>query len=538
MEANVDNEDLDAGFEIDHLINSNLAIAIIKILAEILPDPYLQLPTQLNEFAQNYPRHEKLFSPVTYAIYWNSPNFTQILADNQKYLEHVDGYTNTPLNLALQLERFTIADNLIEAGAKLFFEDRVMLEIAILNIYMRDFELINKIMKNLDNFFIIEFIKFLDLVESSINNKKAAYKFAYRDLINAPINRFGNAINAVIFHAGTSSLHGYISTSVIITSSLLLNFVKQNTSFNQSFKDIAKGLTKSQKIFEFNANLPTNENSSEKIYHLIQENSYKENQVVFLLGGWAGAGVSLVLVGKKLIYTHLGTAADRTQEMDVAINIYTLTASEFAKITPEFIKSWSQGLSHGKAPMLAWHQLSQILSQTCQKIYMRMVPIDNAIYANLNASIFAALFLLNQEDIAKAKEAMQNFKEYCIDASIEEIIKQLKNPKVLRDYKIECANAAVSYINLNYFHATPQILLRCTKLAYTLEYLGLQPLMQLTLDPTAVQQINNFIQQTQNKEAVEVIYKQYQQLGITPKNSYAIDKHIKIEPLILPGKTS
>ena len=123
----------------DSFLPRYLTVQLLRFLAKALPTPsYNQI--QYSDAAATFIAARKspeLFTPLTYSIFWRE-NPTQLLETYTESLDEVDKHIHTALTIALTNEDFDLASKLIDKGANVFLEDKLVLEIALTSIIQRD----------------------------------------------------------------------------------------------------------------------------------------------------------------------------------------------------------------------------------------------------------------------------------------------------------------------------------------------------------------------------------------------------------------
>lgn len=493
----------------DSFLPRQLTVQLLAILARALPR--VQGAAQSTKFVENF-RNKSLFTPLTYAIFWREDTITAI----DKFpdaLDTIDKYNRAPLLNALANEDFVTAKKLLDQGAKIFLEDKLILEITLFSIIQRDPQAAGKILAAAtaaEKSWISEYLDYLHSYAVSEPSKTSP-----RDLIDPPLRHFGQILETQAYFNGMPSYYGFLSPALQILREHL-------TQYNATdlFALIAKAFAVSIDTGKYHGNLPQNAAAAEELHKKIQDNIVQpHNEPAVLFGGWAGNAVALAFINKTLILSNLGTASDLVH----GTNIYEIKNP--MAITPEFIRQFIQGLGYAADPGIILKSIGEIVDPTpIFQIKQELKPIDNCIFVNPRLIIEGLLLVLSAykaHNTATAKNLppllnnvsimYQEYLDSLYKVTTAELAQFMRNNELLPNQRLEGCDLALEYINQHF--QEPAAVARCIELKDALEFVGLKDYYQRQISSGAQKAIQNQMISEQENAAVTVIDQEYELFG-------------------------
>lgn len=497
-----------------------LAIQLIELIANTVPtedNAEDKQSKKAKSFIKKYKElSEGLFTDITSKIFWREP-ITELAEYDILILNDPDKYMSTPLNIALANEDFALAHNLIQAGAELYLDDKVVLEITLFNMLQRNPDLLSQIISNTteDNReWVNEYLEFLS---EYLNNAPSNESIMFRDVFSPPIRIFGQVLETPTYFDGTPSYYGFLGPSLDILSKHLTyhtNDLSGTPELQEVFKSISDSYNQLFSKANYFANLPKNNGIAEFLLK-----RYHENQVVLILGGWAGNAVTLALYKKYLIMTNLGPGGDP----NAGTKIYNIEDPE--AINLESLTVFTSGLVGGISPELYLSYVAEIVSPTpAHLIEQSLTPIDNCIFANPRAIIqgmlqvlLAEKYELPQKEISSLdQEVKQFYKNYTNSLhlySSADLVSFMRNNLMLRHNRIECCSLALEYINTHCDPEDDSSVALCIHLRNALEFVGLGAYFNHHTSPEIKAAMQRITISEQERTAVDVIHKEQQSLA-------------------------
>lgn len=502
----------------DRFLPRYLTIQLLEILAKTFPmaktDNHNKYSAAAQEFI-NAHKNPELFNRLTYSFFWREHS-EQILDENTTILDELDQYGRSALTVALSNEDFILVQHLLEKGANVFLEDKLVLEIALISMMQRDPKTTTKIMAQApkDASWAQEY---LDYLYSYAIGNPAPKTHKYREVFDPVIRHFGQVLDTMVYFNGTPSHYGFISPSLNVLKEHLQKYVtelKSNTN-QPHFKQIADAFTFTQNTCKFHGNLPAYD-AAEKTTAQILDNFHKKNKdVVLVFGGWAGNSVALAFINKFMIISNLGMGGNPQQ----GTTIYAIKNIEAININ--VIKAFMRGLGDASDPNDIFALLGDIVdtTQLCS-INQFLTPIDNCIFVNPRAIIQGILLVLTAFDkeekitkeilessLATVANSYQAYINSLYQHSTDDLAAFMRNHKLLQNRRIECCSLALEYINQHY--SEPAALRRCIDLKNALEFVGLRDYYIQNIHPEAKEAIQNVMISEQEATALKVIEQEY-----------------------------
>jgi hypothetical protein len=498
----------------DSFLPRYLTVQLLEILTEVLGakshDP-VKLSARAEQFVAGY-KNKELFTPVTYSIFWHD-NVDQTLEHNTESLDNTDKYNRAALTIAIANEDFALARKLIDKGATLLLEDKLVLEIALTSMIQRDPTVVERILSmktKYDMGWILDYLKYL----YSYVVDQPIVPTIYHELLNPPIRNFGQVLDTLAFFNGFTSHYGFLSPSIeILTAhlSLYINDVVDNEA-RDIFGKISQAFTWSHDVSKFYGNLPTNEGAANIIAKQIATNIHGNNKTpVIVFGGFAGNAINIAFINKYLIVTNLGIGGTPAK----GTKIFAITQPE--AITVQAINTFLRGLGDATDPNIVLGALGEIVDPNpIYSIKQSFNPVDNCIFVNPRAMVeglllvlkaFATSTTLASDNLATAEKQIadlyQNYVNSLQRYSVEDLTTFMRNDELLQNKRIECCALAIDYINQHY--KEPGSLENCLALKNALEYVGLKSFYESEVVPEAHEAIRNLMIQQQEAAALKVI---------------------------------
>jgi hypothetical protein len=507
----------------DSFLPRYLTVQLLTILANTVQKSAslenLNISPRGKEFIDAQKKLE-LFTPLTYKIFWRENPF-ELLENYTESLDALDKYSHSALTIALANEDFILANALIEKGANVFLEDKLVLEIALTSIIQRDDAVIDKIMAGTPKDDANWIREYLDYLHGFVIGKPTGKPAKYRDVFNPPIRHFGQVLDTMVYFNGTPSHYGFVGPSLELLNAHLQTYTKELQDANaiELFKMIASTFDFTQKTCKFQGNLPTN-NAAETLTTQILTNLDKNNKdIIFLPGGWAGSSVAIAFINNILIFTNLGIGGDPAQ----GTKIFAITNK--TAITPKTMNTFLRGLGNATSPIEVLALIGEIVdAKPLFTLNQSLTPIDNCIFVNPRAIIQGMLLVLdaNQKHGSATAENLppladkinELYKAYVNSLykhSTADLAKFMRNQELLQNKRIECCSLALEYINQHYDNH--EALKRCIELKNALEYVGLKDYYNANILPEAKAAIKKVMIREQEITAIKVIELEYAMLG-------------------------
>jgi hypothetical protein len=503
---------IDANPDNDRFLPRYLTVQLLEILAQAFPTQ-ATVKTEYSAAAQKFIQDHKsaaLFNALTYSIFWREYS-PEILEKNIDMLDDLDQFGRSALTVALANEDFELANQLIAAGAIVFLEDKIVLEIALISIMQRDPAAIDKVMQKAPEG--SDWAKeYLDYLYGYAIGKPNSNPHKYREVLNPIIRHFGQVLDTMVYFNGTPSHYGFIGPSLNVLTKHL-DIYAQNSKLNKEaniFKQIASAFEYSQRMSKFIGNMP-DANAATNLCAAIQKNLQQKNMdPILVFGGWAGNTVALAFVNNYLILSNLGMGGDPQQ----GTVIYTI--AEPKKISPELIHKFMFGISCAADPNDILGMLGEINLTSLIALNQFLTPIDNCIFVNPRAIIQGLLLILtayqNDKNItttslnavnANVANMYQAYVNALYQHSTEDLAAFMRNHLLLQNRRVECCSLAIEYINQH--HSEPQSLKRCIELKNALEFVGLRDYYNNNILPEAKEAIQKAMISEQEAVALQVI---------------------------------
>lgn len=498
----------------DSFLPRYLTVKLLDILAKSFPTANDDIP--MNDFINSF-KHPEYFNPLTSSVFWNE-DYYSALNDNMEIIDDVDQYNRAPLIMSLAKEDFAFAAELVEKGANIYLEDKLILEIALLSILQRDSENLNRILENCTQDDLVWLGDYLSYLYSYAQGEARAP--TERDVINPPLRHFGQVLDTLVYFNGLPSYYGFLSPSLEILLQHLSTFADEDIlgSIYRSF-----ALTFS--TCDFHGNYPRAENAAPQLHEIIQQNITSNSvEPVILIGGWSGNALAIAFINNYLLLSNLGNAGD----LEHGTYIYRINNPQ--EISIDFIDYYINGLSSAADPRKILNYISNFVDyEPVYKVEQSSLAIDNCIYVNPRIIIESLMLVLkafqkhggiSQEILDEIRQGISiSYKEF-IDAlyrsSTENLAVFMKSNDLLRNKRLECCSLALEYINQHY--QDPNALPRCIELKNALEYVGLQDYYIQEIKDEARDAIQNQMIHEQELAAVEVI-RQEQELLLQAANT-------------------
>jgi hypothetical protein len=495
--------------EIGPYVSQELFVELIHVFAKTDLIKKIVLDQDEQKFLHDFHKHEESFNALTKAIFWDN-NLTNELIDAHKDLiDAVDQYGNYPLKIAILLEKYHYALMLLNHEAKIYIEDKIILEINIVNMLQRGDYLFQSVLPHISEENFHEAQVYFSYLIVNLGGTKTIYNFYYRDVINPPIREFGQQLDTISYYHETPSYYGFYGSSLVTMSDHLIHYAK--ASNNDVMRKIAKAFVNTQNICKIKANYPFKYHYAENLLEVIQSAVNSKNEVALIPGGWPGTAVTLAIVGNNLIFANLGVLAQKVNENDAALLI--LPIRNIDNINIEFIEQWVTGLACGNEPAKIIASIGKIADyQAPSEVVLPVSPIDNCICVNTKATILGMIYLLVDKNLEMAKMLFKEYQNSLHDFTVNKMIEQLRNPMIFMDHKYECCTLAISYINSNYRSEDEEVIKRIVNLYGALQYIGLIKELPYLLYSKALFVIYEFIRETNKKLAREVVNKQIDSL--------------------------
>lgn len=484
----------------DRFLPRYLSTQLIALLAKILPELSEQINAKASDQAEKFLatyKQSELFTPLTASIFWTE-NSAEALEQNTLPLDDLDKSNRSPLTMALVNEDFALADKLIQKGASIYLEDKLVLEIALTSMLQRDPELMNKILAQAaehDKIWINEY--FTHLSENLQGLPASNKSNRYSEVLNPTIRQFGQALDTLVYFNGIPSHYGFIAPSLDILCRQLKNSGKDLVEISQAFEF-------ARTTCIFTGNLPNNPDAAKTMTSQIS-NSMRGNSFnpTILFGGWAGTCVALAFIKNHLVIADFET------------KIYTITNP--AAITNEAIESFINGLGKATSAATILALLGDIVD--AKPIYLikhQANPVDNCIFVNPRAVIQGALLVFSSykqngnataENLnamaVRAADIYNSFVNSLYKTAINDLAKFVRNNNIIKNKRIECCSLALEYINQHYMD--PEALPLCIELKNALEFVGLGAFYTRNIIPEAQDKIQAQMIRNQELTAIEVI---------------------------------
>ncbi len=491
-------------------------VQLLAVLADIPDLNNPQIATEISKRAENFIanfKNPELFTPLTYSIFWRE-NIEQALTNNKLSLDATDKYNRAPLTLALANENFILANELVQKGATLLLEDKLVFEIALSSMIQKDANIIETILTAAsdDNIDWIE--DYLEHLKSYMHGIPNVKQIKYHEVINSPFRHFAQVLDTLSYFNGLPSYYGFLSPSITNLTIHLQQYSKEimNPTTQALFINIATAYAFSYHNCKYHGNFPTAPESSKLLATQINSNiSNKSNNVVVVFGGWAGNSVTIAFIHNTLIFSNLGTGGNP----NASTKIFTITNP--AAISVQFIDNFMRGLGDAASPTSILSQLSEIVDEKpLYTISQSLNHIDNCIYVNPRAIIQGLLLVLTAytnnntlttENLASVSNAVEEMYKNYIDSlyrhSATSLARFMRNHELLENKRIECCSLAIDYINQHYNDENG--LTRCMTLKNALEFVGLKNYYTNNVVAEAQQAIRNLIIHEQEAAAIKVI---------------------------------
>lgn len=485
----------------DSFLPRYLTIKLLDILAKSFPTANDDVP--MNDFTNSF-KHPEYFNPLTSSVFWNE-DYYSALNENMEIIDDVDQYNRAPLIMSLAKEDFAFAVELVEKGANIYLEDKLILEIALLSILQRDPENLNRILENCTEDDLVWIGDYVAYLYSYAQGE--ARTSTERDVINPPLRHFGQVLDTLVYFDGLPSYYGFLSPSLEILLQHLSTFAEEDIlgSIYRSF-----ALTFS--TCNFHGNYPRSENAAAQLQEIIQQNITSSSvEPTILVGGWAGNALTIAFINNYLIFSNLGNAGD----LEYGTYIYKINNPQ--EISVDFVDYFINGLAAAADPRIILNYISNFVDHNpIYKVEQSSLAIDNCIYVNPRIIIESLMLVLktykkhggiSQETLDEIRPGVAiSYKEF-IDSlyrsSTENLATFMRSNDLLRNKRLECCSLALEYINQHY--QDPNALPRCIELKNALEYVGLQDYYLQDISDEARHAIQDQIIHDQELAAVEVI---------------------------------
>jgi ankyrin repeat protein len=507
----------------DRFLPRYLTTQLLVIMANTIPrDTTVETFTpsaQAKDFISAYKKSE-LFNPLTYSIFWRE-NPLAALEKAPAEVDQLDKYGHSALTIALANEDFVLANKLIAAGANIYLEHKLVLEIALTSIIQRDATTMDKILNGTqaeDKPWVKEY---LDYLHGHISGNPSAKHAKFRDMLNPTIRHFGQVLDTMVYFNGIPSYYGFISPSLELLINHLKIYLQELTdqSTLSLFKAINGAFTFAQSTCKFVGNIPAKEAAATLAAKVTQNLSSNSRDLVIIPGGWSCNSVVLAIVNKTLIISNLGIGGDP----ESGTTIYAINNP--AGITAATMATFINGLGDASSPTQILSVIGDLVEpKPLFSIKQSLVPLDNCIFVNPRAIIQGALLVLDcyqkngsatAENLAplasKIEAAYQDYLNSLYKNSTDELIKVMRNREMLHDKRIECCDLAIEFINQHY--KDQDSVKRCLELKNVLEFVGLKDYYLAKVTPEAKAAIQKVTISEQEITAVRVIEQEYTMLG-------------------------
>lgn len=509
--------ELDSFYDDDRFLPRYLTVQLLQILAKTFPTKVNNSRTTdatALAFIDAH-RNTELFNPLTYGIFWREYT-PELISENQDILDELDQFGRSALTVALANEDFELANKLIAAGAIVFLEDKIILEIALISMLQRDDKIIEKIMANApaDATWAQEY---LDYLHSCATGKPATSPGKYRDVLNPLIRHFGQVLDTMVYFNGTPSHYGFISPSLEVLSNHLEKYVTEIKLENDKkiFQQIADAFTNAQRISKFHGNLPTG-NAAESLAQQIESNIKKNNtDVTLVFGGWAGNSVVLAFINKFMVLSNLGMGGNPQS----GTAVYEINKPE--NITAAVLNKFMRGMGDASDPREILGTISSLINpKPLITINQFLTPIDNCIFVNPRAVIQGIMLVLaayqkdkniSSESLNEVNASVANLYQAYVNSlyqhSTADLAAFMRNQDLLKDRRIECCSLAIEYINQHY--TEQEAIRRCIDLKNALEFVGLRDYYYQNILPEAQDALHKAIIREQEAIALQVIEQEF-----------------------------
>lgn len=512
----------------DSFLPRYLTVRLLKILATTIKktertQDCINLINNNQKFIKRF-KSNNLFTPLTYSIFWQE-DVEKILEDYADPLDTSDKYNCTALALAIANEEFALACELLNKGATLLVEDKLVLEIALISIMQRDEELKKKIFSEKNNIesWMLEYLEYLNSYITEKTTKKISN---YHEIMNIPMRTFGQVLNTPTFFNGIPSYFGFLGPAIDTLTIHLHTYANNVTDENIKilFAKIAKAFDMTKNTCKYFGNIPTASDAAQTLTTKILDNiKNAQNDAVILFGGWAGNAVTIAFINKILIYSNLGTGSnpDATTQFFNIINI--------SSINTQMVNTFINGLGYATAPEEILALLGSIVEiNPLFSIKQSAAAIDNCVFINPRAIVQGLLFVLNAyeknkvidtKSLATTSADMATIYNKYIDSlhkqTAMDLANVMRNKQLSQNTRIECCALALNYINQHY--TDPEALTCCMELKNALEFAGLTTFYVSAVDPQAKNAILAMTITQQENTAIEVAAKKI--AGISNKKA-------------------
>lgn len=499
----------------DSFLPRYLTVHLLKILADTLEKPTItkecvDLIKSNAKFIKNF-KHKDLFTPFTYSIFWREDT-NDLLSKYKATLDKPDKYNCTALTLAIANEDFALACQLLNKGATLRVEDKLVLEIALISIMQRNEHFTTKIFSQKNNLesWVLEYLEYLHSYIKEGSTKKI---FNYHEVMNLPIRTFGQALDTETFFNGMPSHFGFLGPAIDTLTTHLNSYT--NSINDEVTKDIftkvTAAFTSTKNTCKYLGNIVTANDAAQILADKIINNINNDhNDATILFGGWAGNAVTIACVNKILIYSNLGIGGDQ----DATTKFFAIINPQ--NINAQMVNTFINGLGYAKAAEEILALLGNIVeAEPLFSIKQTAMAIDNCVFINPRAIVQGILLALAASEKNKTIElknltAVAANTDTLYSAYLEALHKQsamdlakvMRNKKLSPNMRIECCALALDYINQHY--ANPDTLLCCIELKNALEFVGLGGFYTNMVNLQAKQTIQTAMIHTQEQTAVQV----------------------------------
>jgi hypothetical protein len=496
---------------------------LINVFAQNLPKKQYQLSEVEQNFLNFFKSKHDKFNVLTKAIFWDNNLSVELIAANAEFVNQYDKYLNYPLKLSIILEKYQYAQLLLANGAKIFIEDKIVLEINIINMLQRGESLMQSILPHISASNADEARQYIYYLMSSLKGIKSLYNFYYRDVMNPPIREFGQQLETISFYQETPSYYGLFGSSFVNISDHLVYFARHSN--NKIIKKIAKIFVATQNICNIIGNYPVKDGYASNVLENVLNAYHSKDEVALIPGGWPGTSIALAVIGSELVFANLGTLSEGTQDNHAKILIFPI--NDIAKLDADFIEQWVTGLASGVEPAKIIASLGCFSSYDANsQLELPASPIDNCVCSNTQAAIMGIIYLLSGKELAAAQELFQQYQNSLHDFTVKKMIEQLRNPAIFLDHKYECCTMAIAYINSNYRSKDHDVLNRLVILHSALQYIGLDKELPSLLYSKALFAIHEYIRQTNKQLARDVVDSQKESINFIQKQSNADEDEV------------
>lgn len=497
----------------DSFLPRYLTVQLLEVLAKSVGKKPDGAPIKNPKFVDSF-KAKELFIPLTYSIFWRE-DVTKALAENPTTVDDTDKYNRAPLTLAIANEDFPLAVELINRGATLLLEDKLVLEIALISMIQRNHEIIRTILNAPSDYDLTWVAEYLEYLNSYVSGEPKTPRLRYHEVLNPPIRHFGQVLDTLAYFNGLPSHYGFLSPSIDILSNHLERYLQElsnNQTLSETFSKIAAAYKKTQELCNYYANLPSNMAAAKTLCGQITTNIKSNSKdVVVLFGGWAGNSVAIAFVNNTLIFSNLGIGGNP----DAGTKIFNIKDPN--AITEDAINLFICGLGNATAPGEIIDAIGNFVDPTpIFTLKQTFNPIDNCIFVNPRAVIQGILLVLGayQKDgkataanlAALANSVADMYNSYVnslYQFSAADLAKFMRNHELLQNRRIECCALAIDYINQHY--KEPEAIGRCIELKNALEFVGLKDFYTSSIDPAAKAAIQTLMIHQQEATAVRVI---------------------------------